>query len=64
MAQDKLSITDNRTGRTYDVPIENGAIASLQKVWRWLEGEGEEVQPPLKSAELEQLDINGAVTWR
>ena len=34
MAEETLTITDNRTGRRYDVPIRNGAIAAtdLQKI--------------------------------
>src|SRR5437879_10515113 len=34
MAEQTLTITDNRTGRRYDVPIRNGAIAAtdLQKI--------------------------------
>ena len=34
MAQDTLTITDNRTGRHYEVPIRDGAIAAtdLQKI--------------------------------
>jgi len=34
MAQDTLTITDNRTGRSYEVPIKDGAIAAteLQKI--------------------------------
>jgi citrate synthase len=34
MAKDSLSVTDNRTGKTYEIPIENGAIraADLKKV--------------------------------
>ncbi|MBM4268026.1 MAG: citrate synthase [Deltaproteobacteria bacterium] len=30
MPRDTLTITDNRTGQTYEVPIENGAIATQQ----------------------------------
>ena len=29
MSKDSLTITDNRTGRTYEIPVENGAIRSL-----------------------------------
>ena len=29
VAKDTLSITDNRTGKTYDLPIENGSIRAL-----------------------------------
>jgi citrate synthase len=29
MAKDSLTITDNRTGKTYEVPIENGTIRAL-----------------------------------
>jgi citrate synthase len=29
MANDTLSITDNRTGRTYEVPIEDGAVRAM-----------------------------------
>ena len=29
MAKDSLSITDNRTGRSYEVPIQNGTIKAL-----------------------------------
>ena len=29
MSKDSLTITDNRTGRTYEIPIENGAIRAL-----------------------------------
>ena len=34
MAKDSLSITDNRTGKTYEIAIENGAIraADLKKI--------------------------------
>ena len=34
MASDTLSITDNRTGRTYEIPVENGAIraAGLRQI--------------------------------
>ena len=29
MAKDTLTITDNRTGKTYELPIENGTIKAL-----------------------------------
>ena len=29
MSKDSLTITDNRTGRSYEVPIENGTIKAL-----------------------------------
>jgi citrate synthase len=29
MGKDSLAITDNRTGRTYEIPIENGAIKAI-----------------------------------
>ena len=29
VAKDTLSITDNRTGEAYEVPIENGSIRAL-----------------------------------
>ena len=29
MAKDSLTITDNRTGKTYEIPIENGTIRAL-----------------------------------
>jgi citrate synthase len=29
MAEDKLSITDHRTGKTYDIPIEHGSISAM-----------------------------------
>src|SRR5215468_2270199 len=29
MSNDSLSITDNRTGKTYELPIENGTIRAL-----------------------------------
>src|SRR5438046_10744817 len=34
MAEETLTITDNRTGRRYEVPIRNGAISAtdLQKI--------------------------------
>ena len=31
MAENTLTITDNRTGKTYTVPIDNGTIRALQK---------------------------------
>ena len=29
MAQDTLTITDNRTNQTYTIPIENGAVRAM-----------------------------------
>jgi len=29
MAEDKLTLTDHRTGKTYDIPIENGSIRAM-----------------------------------
>ncbi len=29
MAEDKLSVTDHRTGKTYDIPIQNGTIPAM-----------------------------------
>src|SRR5215470_10815405 len=29
MSKDSLSITDNRTGKTYELPIENGTIKAI-----------------------------------
>jgi citrate synthase len=29
MAQDTLSITDNRTGNSYEIPIEHGTIRAM-----------------------------------
>jgi citrate synthase len=29
MAKDSLTITDNRTGKTYDIPVENGTVRAL-----------------------------------
>jgi citrate synthase len=29
MSKDSLTITDNRTGKSYEVPIENGAIRAI-----------------------------------
>ncbi|MEM7676248.1 MAG: citrate/2-methylcitrate synthase, partial [Myxococcota bacterium] len=30
MSKDSLTVTDNRTGQTYEIPIENGAIRALE----------------------------------
>ena len=29
MGKDSLTITDNRTGKTYEVPVENGSIRAM-----------------------------------
>ena len=29
MANDSITVTDNRTGKTYEIPIENGAICAM-----------------------------------
>ena len=29
MSKDSLSVTDNRTGRTYELPIEQGTIRAM-----------------------------------
>jgi citrate synthase len=29
MPKDSLTITDNRTGKTYEVPVENGTIPAM-----------------------------------